>query len=143
MGTKADFYVGLGSKRDWIGSLMRDGDVWKIPVEIFIQVNKMVFEEMVFDLIREHDDVIDEWPHPWSDSRMTDYSYIFYPDHEKVYMSHGGDILLDPIKLLQGQSIIEANVFLGEPKFPVMLPQLLNQTEELLKQYGLPSTTSI
>ncbi len=143
MGTKADFYVGMGKKSEWIGSLLSSGDVWNIPVDIFIQVNQMMFEEMVLEFLHDHDGVVDEWPHPWSDSRMSDYSYIFYPEHEKVYMSQAGEILVDPIKILQGQSLTEANVFLGEPKFPIMLPQTLNQTEELLKQYGLPSTSSV
>lgn len=143
MGTKADFYVGMGEKSEWIGSLLRDGNVWNIPIDIFIQVNQTMFEEMALEFLYEHDGITDKWPHPWADSRMSDYAYIFYPEHEKVYMSLAGEILVDPVKILQGQSMIEANVFLGEPKFPLMLPAALDTTEELLKQYGLPSTASI
>jgi hypothetical protein len=140
MGTKADFYSGLESKRDWIGSLYNNGDVWHIPLEILIQVNKSMFEELVLDFIRDQDGVIAEgrirWPWLWSDSRCTDYSYIFSPEHEKVYMAQGCDILVDPIKILQGESLIEANVLLGTPTFPIMDKRSYPKTEELLKIYG-------
>ena len=140
MGTKADFYSGLGSKRDWIGSLSNNGDIWNIPLEILIQVNKSVFEELTLDFLRDQDGILpdlgDPWPWMWADSRCTDYSYIFLPEHEKVYMAQGCDILVDPVKILQGESLIEANVMLGSPTFPIMDKSSYLKTEELIKLYG-------
>jgi hypothetical protein len=139
--TKADFYSGLGSKRDWIGSLIRDGSVWNIPAEILLQVNKTMFEEMVMDFIRSKDGVVaddgDGWPWMWADSRMTDYSYIFLPDFEKVYMTQCPSlILVDPIKILQGESLMEANTYLEEPAFPIMDKDSYLKTEEIMLIYG-------
>ncbi len=138
MGTKADFYSGLGSKRDWIGSLYNNGDVWNIPLEILIQVNKSMFEELVMDFLREQYSVIsdqgDKWPWLWSDSRCTDYSYIFMPDHEKVYMAQFAGVLVDPIKILQGEDLMEANAHAAT--FPIMNKGSYLKTEEYLQLYG-------
>lgn len=140
MGTKADFYSGLESKIDWIGSLYNNGDVWHIPLDILIQVNKSMFEELTLEFLRGQDsaihDIGDKWPWLWSDSRCTDYSYIFLPEHEKVYMAQCADILVDPIKILQGESLIEANAYLGTPTFPIMDKKSYPKTEELMKLYG-------
>ena len=141
MGTKADFYSGLGSKRDWIGSLQYDGMVYKIPAEILLQVNKSMFEEMVMDFLRSNKGFVADdghkWPWLWADSRMTDFSYIFLPEHEKVYMTQcPSNLLFDPIKIIQGESLIEANTWLPEPFFPIMNMDMYLKTEEMLLVYG-------
>lgn len=146
--TKADFYSGLGSKRDWIGSLIHDGQIWNIPSDIFLQVNKTMFEEMVLDLLRKENGIIpdngDTWPWLWADSRMTDYSYIFLPEYDKVYMSKcPSNILVDPISILQGKDMNESDACLGEPMFPIMKKELYIKTEELLLQYGYSPTQII
>jgi hypothetical protein len=147
MGTKADFYVGLESKRDWIGSIYNNGDVWHIPIEILIQVNPTMFEELTLDFLRSVDSVIANkrigWPWLWADSRPTDYSYIFLPEHSKVFMCQSGDILVDPIKILQGDGILEADASLGCPTFPIMKKDAYIKTEELMKQYGQTTTQII
>lgn len=141
MGTKADFYSGLDCKRDWIGSLQWNGDIWNIPAKILIQVNKTMYEEMVIDFLTSKNGIIHDnnetWPWLWADSRMTDYSYIFLPDHEKVFMTKCPSIILvDPIKILQGESLIEAKADLKEPSFPIMKKEAYIKTEELLLLYG-------
>jgi len=140
MSTKADFYSGLDSKWSWLGSLLYNGDVWNIPSDIFLQVNKTMYEEMVLDFIRQGNGIVHEgrntWPWMWADSRCTDYSYIFLPEHEKVYMVQGQGILVDPIKIIQGESLIEANANLGAPTFPIMKKDAYLKTEELLQIYG-------
>ena len=148
MGTRADFYVGLGSKADWIGSLLQDGSVWNIPIEILIQVNRIMFEELSIDFIKKCGGIVAQedgkWPHLWSDSRMSDYSYIFHPGHEKVYMHQMGvNLLFDPVKILQGFSTIESNSFLDTPIFPVMRKETKIKTEEILKEYGYPYTATV
>lgn len=143
MSTKADFYIGLGSKRDWIGSLLNSGDVWYIPTDILIQVNRIMFEELTLDFLRLNNGIIpdqgDMWPWMWADSRFTDYSYIFLSEHSKVYMSQGGSGLVDPIKILQGESLTEADALLGHPTFPIMKKEAYIKTEELMEQYGYSS----
>ncbi len=140
MGTKADFYSGLGSKRDWIGSIYNNGDIWNIPLELLIQVNKVMFEELTIDFIKEKggslSDKNDPWPWLWSDSRMTDYSYIFLPDRNKVFMSIMGNVFLDPIKIRQGEDEETSNARIWFPKFPCMDITKAKKTERILEQYG-------
>lgn len=147
MGTKADFYSGLGSKRDWIGSLYNGGEVWNIPLEILIQVNKVMFEELTLDFLKEKGGSIndngDMWPWLWADSRVTDYSYIFLPNHNKVFMSMMGGVFLDPIKILQGEDIETSNAGIWLPDFPCMSKESYRKTEETLKLYGQLSTKTI
>jgi hypothetical protein len=147
MGTKADFYCGLESKRNWIGSLYKGGDIWNIPLEILIQVNKSMFEELTIDLLKEKggsiNDNRDKWPWLWSDSRLTDYSYIFLPKYNKVYMSIMGNIFVDPLKIRQGEDLETAHANLGFPQFPCMSKATHKKTEELIKQYGSYFTTTL
>ena len=133
---KADFYVGTGQRADWIGSVRRNGDIWNIPPILLLQVSKIMFEELAIDFINEkqNDGIVAnhicEWPWDWSDSRMTDFSYLFIPEYEKVYMSIDGGDLLDPVKIIQGKSMIDAMTYLGPPTFPVMVEQI--SLEELI-----------
>ena len=148
MGTKADFYIGIGANAEWFGSLLQNGDPWHIPIEIFIQVNRIMFEELTLDFLKKCNGVIaqnkDKWPHIWSDSRVSDYSYIFYPGHEKVYMYQMGcELLFDPVKILQGFSIMESNSYLDAPIFPLMRKETKMKTEEILKEYGYPYTATV
>ena len=141
MGTTADFYVGLESDMEWLGSIFENGDPWHIPLNILIQINQIMFEELTLEFLESRNGVIsdrgDKWQHLWPDSRGTDYSYIFDTAREKVLLYQSGiDYLTDPIKILQGYSIVECIEFYGTPKFPVMLPDQIIKTKELLKEYG-------
>ncbi len=144
MGTKADFYVGTGNDMEWLGSIFKDGDVCHIPLNILIQVNQTMFEELTLDFLKKSDSVIadrgDKWDHPWADSRITDYTYMFDTAREKVVMYQSGvDYVTDPLKILQGYSIMESIELYGTPNFPTMLPDQLMKTEELLREYGYTS----
>lgn len=144
MATKADFYCGLETKRNWIGSLHNTGDIWSIPLKILIQVNKSMFEELTIDFLKEKGGSIndngDKWPWLWSDSRITEYSYIFLPEYNKVFMSIMGNIFIDPIKIRQGEDIEASNAGLGLPTFPCMTKINRKKTEELIRLYGHLST---
>lgn len=148
MGSKADFYIGDGKDSKWIGSIFKNGDVYNIPFEILIQVNKMMFEELVIDFLINRNGVIadrgEKWDHPWHDSRMTDYSYIFSNNKEKVIMyQQGVTFTVDPIKVVQGFCLDECIEEYQIPEFPMMIPEQMGLTEILLKQYGFPLTSSI
>jgi len=148
MATKADFYVGIGPDAEWLGSIFNNGDVWHIPLNILIQVNQIMFEELTLEFLQTKDSVIadrgDKWDHPWADSRITDYTYMFDIAREKVVMYQSGvDCVTDPIKILQGCSIMECTELYGTPKFPIMLPDQVMKTEEILKEYGYSLTSPL
>lgn len=134
---KADFYVGMGPGAEWIGSVERCGEIWTLSRDILIQVSRMMYEESVLDYIRLCGGIVGDhickWPWDWDDSRMTEYSYIFIPKRNKVYMSVMGDMLVDPIQILQGEDMITANAMLGYPDFPIMIDQVSFAEAE---QYG-------
>ena len=71
---------------------------------------------------------------------MTDYSYFFIPEQAKVYVSMQGDILLDPIKLIQYGSILEADSLMGPPIFPMMVETECYKEDCL---YGQTFTASV
>ena len=125
--TKADFYLGSGKDGvdpNWIGSLYSDGYPADgiIPAELFLQVNKIMYEEMVTDLIIRSHGVLadrgDDWPWLWPDSQVTDYSYMFDMVLNKVIASKHGGEFFDPIKIIQGDDLESANLGLGRPVFP-------------------------
>lgn len=141
MPSKADFYTGIGDDADWIGSIMIHGDPWRVPLEILIQVNKMTYEEAALDFIAFINGYIPDrgeaWPHPWSDSRMTDYVYMFDDRQEKVVMFQSGtSLLVDPVKIVQGYTMEESIVYYGTPAFPLMRPDTKIQTEEVIRNNG-------
>ena len=132
---KADFYIGNGLSSKWIGSVRRNGDVWNVPPELLLQINETMFEELAAEFIKANDGIeamhVCQWPWDWADSRMTDYVYIFNPDHGKVYMfMSGSDCLFDSVKVIQGLSLDEADTYIGAPTFPIMIEALILEEME-------------
>jgi hypothetical protein len=126
MGSRADFYVGIGNQAEWLGTLLNNGDVWHTPLEIIIQESQIMYEELVIEHLKNNNGIIKDdggkWPHKWQDSLMTDYSYIFDKHHEQVFMHQAGcDYLLNPLKIIQGYGLIESFTLLERPAFPIML----------------------
>jgi len=121
--TKADFYIGNGIAANWIGSIREDGYPRGISLEILICTNPTLYEELVVDFIHEREGVVKteggKWPWLWPDSRMTDYSYMFLPDHSKVFASNYGGNFFDPIKCIQEGEMQSAYAGLGRPVFPL------------------------
>jgi hypothetical protein len=83
MGTRADYYVGVGPAAEWLGSTAWDG----YPCGLFDpgQPENITTEEewrkFVADCIASRDDFTDPsdgWPWPWENSRTTDYAYTFH-----------------------------------------------------------------
>jgi hypothetical protein len=124
---RADFYSDI----EWIGSILEGGEIWNVPLSILIQINQTMFEEEVFDYIRKCNGLIAnhpcQWPWKWPDSRMTDYTYIFHPAHNKVFVSERGSDLLDPIKLVQGYTLQESEAGIVAI-FPLMKEDVNGQT---------------
>jgi len=131
--TKADFYI----DKKWIGSINGDGYPKGVPLEIFIQINPIMYEELVVEFIKKRSGSVAseraQWPHLWSDSRLTDYSYIFVTELGKVMASNFGKELFDPVKFLQGCDGEELYPNLGIPNFPIMDIYTFDKTNEILE----------
>ena len=131
--TKADFYIGTGISANWIGSIFGDGSVERIPLNILICGNETLYEELAVEFLTERKGAIktngDKWPWLWPDSRMTDYSYLFVEELDKVVASHFGGIMFDPILYLKFGNLNEANLGLGKPVFPLDLEEKCPWTE--------------
>jgi len=127
MNTKCDFYVmGHDGSMEWIGSSFKNGDINEIDLKILVQGDKTLFEEAVIDFVKENNGFIKEdingiWPWFWSDSRMTDYTYMFHVCTGRVLVCESGGRVMDPIKLLQGMDKIGADVGMGIVVFPKMI----------------------
>ena len=139
MGSRADFYIGIKEPK-WIGSINQDGHPWHIPCKLLVQISSTMYEEITVEFLMARAGYIeshgDEWPWPWEDSRMTDYSYIFKRDMDRVIAYSMTDReLFDPLKIKQGEDMFEASIpFII--KFPLMYKQAKRTTEELLGKYG-------
>ena len=115
---KADFYVGLNENARYIGTILRFGSPWHLPMMILLSSNEVEYEEGV-ELYLENEELMPhhEWPHLWPDSRGTDYCYFFHEG--RVYCSSMGDKLFDPIEIVRGGELGESSK--GEyPRFPLI-----------------------
>lgn len=99
MGTRADFYVGLGLDAEWIGSLAYDAYPDGIPKDILGAKTAGAFRALIEDELEDREDATrpeSGWPWPWSDSHTTDYAYAF--SDGKVMASCFGSAWFDPLK---------------------------------------------
>lgn len=89
MGTRADFYVGIDSNAEWLGSVAWDG--YPQNFEEILQVTaEEAYRSAVEAEFASREDATrpaDGWPWPWSDSSITDYAYA-YTDGG-VLINHG------------------------------------------------------
>jgi hypothetical protein len=82
MGTRADFYVGVGDKAEWLGSVAWDGYEWDEDedCELMKATTEQQFRDALSKILKGRDDATfpeDGWPWPWNDSTTTDYAYYF------------------------------------------------------------------
>ena len=85
MGTRADFYRGLGEDAVWLGSVGMDGDPEAIAELIGVDdaesfTTSEQWQEAVTRVLLAHDEGTHPtwgWPWPWDDSRTTDYAYAW------------------------------------------------------------------
>lgn len=84
MGTRADFYIGIGPSAEWIGSISHDGDPERDPRAAVAATSEHLFRNAVGKILSEHPGEPtrpDEgWPWPWPDSRTTDFAYAWCDD---------------------------------------------------------------
>jgi hypothetical protein len=95
MGTRADFFVGVGPSAEWIGSIAFDGCPDGSPAPIFKARTearyRAIVTTMLADLRKDGSPTTtpDEgWPWPWPDHRTTDFAYAW--DGDGVVISRYG-----------------------------------------------------
>lgn len=82
MGTRADFYVGIGPTAKWLGSISYDGDPSGTPKPVLESKSEQEFRARVRSMILRRSigpttRPSEGWPWPWDDSRTTDYAYAW------------------------------------------------------------------
>lgn len=100
MGTRADFYIRKEGQMKWLGSQGWDGHPESIAGTVLSATTENEFEAAVVDYASKRNDWTSPqngWPWPWSDSRTTDYSYVF--EDGKVMASCFGYKLFDPLEV--------------------------------------------
>lgn len=82
MGTRADFYIGIGEKAEWLGSIALDGYEFDDDKNCALMQSKSEneFRNEVKNISLNRDDFTNPemgWPWPWDNSNTTDYTYSF------------------------------------------------------------------
>lgn len=103
MGTRADFYYGIGSDAQWLGSHAFDGDPATVAERLSLDAGQHIaseadWRESVAALLAGLPDATlpaQGWPWPWKDSRTTDYAYAWTPGHPQVLVSCLGSRWVD------------------------------------------------
>ena len=100
MGTRADFYVNT----TWLGSVGWDGYLWaeKPRCRLMRAKTPQEFKDALERLASVRNDFTDPsqgWPWPWTDSRQTDYAYVFDEDEGRVTVYQFGNRILGGSKL--------------------------------------------
>lgn len=80
MGTRADFYVGLGRDAEWLGSIAWDGYPSGVDDALLAAKTEQEYRERAATFFAKREDYTAPevgWPWPWNDSNTTDYAYAF------------------------------------------------------------------
>jgi len=89
MGTRADFYVGIGKNAEWLGSVGWDGYEWDNADNALINAaTESEYRAAVADIARSREDWTapeQGWPWPWKDSNTTDYAYAHHNGRTEVF----------------------------------------------------------
>lgn len=93
MGTRADFFVGIGPEAEWIGSTSYDGgprDWGSTPLAARTEDEfRAAVEEMLSDRQALVTRPSEGWPWPWNDFRTSDYAYAWDPARGTAVASSG------------------------------------------------------
>lgn len=97
MGTKADFFAGVGPGAEWLGSTSHDGHPDRCGAGPLAATTEAEFRAAVEDVLRDcHGDnrgtrirPSEGWPWSWDDHRVTEYAYAWDPARGAV-ASGGG-----------------------------------------------------
>ena len=83
MGTRSDFYVGVGKNAEWLGSVAWDGYEWGEDenCQLMKATTESEYRMAVSGIAKARDDWTapeQGWPWPWDDSNTTDCAYAFH-----------------------------------------------------------------
>jgi hypothetical protein len=97
MGTRADFWIGVGETAEWIGSVGWDGYEWAQNPECDLRTafKPEEFRAAVAAIAESRKDFTspeEGWPWPWDTSHTTDYAYCLTPAGVRIF-SFGEDIV--------------------------------------------------
>lgn len=101
MGTRADYYVGLGPEMEWLGSTAWDGHPSSVFSDDIVREDRLfaghgdetLWRQDVAELLASRDDSTQPergWPWPWDDSGTSDYAYTYDPESQRVLGSRFG-----------------------------------------------------
>lgn len=94
MGTRADFYTGVGKDAKWLGSIAWDGYPSGISGHVDLNItDAALWESAVASMLDKRNDGTKPemgWPWPWDDSQTTDYAYAF-SDGRVIASCFGGE----------------------------------------------------
>lgn len=143
MGTRADFYVGLGPQAEYLGSIEYDGHPTSRAAPLFNRVSDMaakyrcahvrvcneaayraVVDRILHDAARAGRHGFRAWPWCWPDSRTTDFAYTWTP--RGVRLSHGGSVWTTFTSYVNGRTpkdnLTDVDVVKHEPAKMVLVP---------------------
>ena len=92
MGTRADFFVGIGPTAEWVGSISYDGGPRENGAEPLAATSEGAFRAAVEKLLSSGTLATrpeEGWPWPWEDFRTSDYGYAWDPERGAVVASSG------------------------------------------------------
>ena len=93
MGTRADFYIGIGPAAEWLGSVTYDGHPEYNGKGPLAADSEEAFRLAVATLLDDpkilSTSPSEGWPWPWEDSRTTDYAYAWTADRGAVLSVFG------------------------------------------------------
>ena len=93
MGTRADFFVGVGPEAEWIGSTSHDGHPTKWGQKPLAARTEAAFREAVEERLSTRHALVtrpsEGWPWPWEDFRTSDYAYAWDPARDTAVASCG------------------------------------------------------
>lgn len=91
MGTRADFFVGIGPTAEWIGSVSYDGGPHDQGAAPLAATSEVEFRAVVEQLLSRPGALVtrpeEGWPWPWEDFRTSDYGYAWDPERGAVASS--------------------------------------------------------
>lgn len=131
MGTRADFFVGIGPTAEWIGSVSYDGGPREQGAAPLAATSELEFRTAVEQLLSQPDALVtrpeEGWPWPWPDFRTSDYGYAWDPARGAVASSGrawvtAAQLQADPDVIYQGEHLRDDEVhdMRNHPKADVM-----------------------
>jgi|SRR5882724_5558105 len=93
MGTRADFFIGIGPNAEWIGSTSYDGDPSGWGRKPLSARTEALFRNAIEEMLSDHEALVtrpsEGWPWPWPDFRTSDYAYAWDPARNSAVVSRG------------------------------------------------------